>query len=246
MLNIHNLEVKVDDKIILSDINLQIKEGQILFLMGKNGSGKSTLAQAIMGNPSYNYFGQMILGDKDLLQLPMNERSNRGIFVSFQNPVEVSGVNLTTYLKEIINTNREANYESKGQNKLSAREVLDLVKAKMELLNWDNSFLKRNLNEGMSGGEKKKSEILQMLLLDPTLIVLDEIDSGLDVKALGEICSVVKSFLNLTKSLIVITHNPKILDYITPDQVVVLDSGKIKLVGESALAKQVFDSEFKI
>ncbi len=242
MLTIHNLEVTIDEQIILTDINLEVGSGEIIFLMGKNGSGKSTLAQALIGNPNYSYSGNIQFQNQDLFQLEMHERSNQGIFVSYQNPVEVAGVNITTYLKEIINANREAN----GKNNLGAREILELVKAKMQLLKWDNSFLKRNLNEGMSGGEKKKSEILQMLLLDPKLIVLDEIDSGLDVQALGEICSVIKSFLNQDKSLIIITHNPKILDYIIPDKVVLLESGKIKLIGKSELAKQIFDSEFRI
>ena len=250
MLRINNLNVSVDNKVILEGLDLSVDSGQIVFIMGKNGCGKSTLAQALMGNPQYTASGSVIFKGQDLLEMSISERSNNGLFVSFQHPVEISGVNLMTYLKEIINTNRISN----GLDKLKSREILDLVKNNMKLLNWDESFLKRNLNEGMSGGEKKKCEILQMLCLNPDLVILDEIDSGLDVQALADICTIVvkSSFenrsqnmdTNSSQSLIIITHNPRILDFIIPDKVIVIDYGKVARIGDYTLAQDIFVNGF--
>ena len=249
MLRINNLKVSVKDKVILEGFDLSVDSGQIVFIMGKNGCGKSTLAQALMGNPQYTVSGSVLFKSKDLLEMSISERSNNGLFVSFQHPVEIAGVNLMTYLKEIINTNRISN----GLDKLKSREILDLVKSNMKLLNWDESFLKRNLNEGMSGGEKKKCEILQMLCLNPDLVILDEIDSGLDVQALADICRVIKSSFenrgqnmdtNSSQSLIIITHNPRILDFIIPDKVIVIDGGKVARIGDYTLAQDIFVNGF--
>ena len=249
MLRINNLKVSVDNRVILEGFDLSVDSGQILFIMGKNGCGKSTLAQALVGNPQYTASGSVIFKGQDLLEMSISERSNNGLFVSFQHPVEISGVNLMTYLKEIINTNRISN----GLDKLKSREILDLVKSNMKLLNWDESFLKRNLNEGMSGGEKKKCEILQMLCLNPDLIILDEIDSGLDVQALTDICTVIKSSFenriqnmdaNSSQSLLIITHNPRILDFIIPDKIIVISGGKVDRIGDYTLAQYIFVNGF--
>jgi Fe-S cluster assembly ATP-binding protein len=252
MLQISNLTVKTKDtdKIILQDINLKLENGKIYCISGQNGSGKSTLAQIIMGNPEY------VLNDKSELTfttaksgniatknninpilesptLPINQinlknlspdqRSQLGIFVSMQYPTEVPGVNFLNYLKLIIELNRNA----QGLPKLQTKQTMDLIHSKLELIGWNKDILKRNLNEGMSGGERKKSEILQMLLVDPKIIILDEIDSGLDKQALETIIEVIKNFVNKEKILILITHQQKILDLFEPDQIINFREGKV-------------------
>jgi Fe-S cluster assembly ATP-binding protein len=242
MLEINNLQVKVknQDKTILSQINLEVKSGEVVFLMGKNGSGKSTLGQVIMGNPNFESSGSIYFDGKEISELSNFERSQAGIFVSFQHPIEIKGVSIVNYLKTIINKHREAT----NINKLSSREVLELVKSKLELLNWNKDFLKRDLNYGMSGGEKKKSEILQMLVLDSKLVILDEIDSGLDIDAMEIIFNIVKEFINKDKVIIIITHNSNILKYIKPNKVIVLNNGKIEKIGKSSLVEEIFKNGF--
>jgi Fe-S cluster assembly ATP-binding protein len=226
MLKIKDLKIEVGNKTILQNVNLEFAAGEIVSLSGPNGSGKSTLAQALIGNPEYNCNGKVIFKKQNLLKLEPSERSNSGLFVSFQHPTEIPGVSLVTYLKEIINSKREFDQLPK----LTAKEILEKIKGVLKLLDWDESFLKRNLNEGMSGGEKKKSEILQMLLLDPDFVVLDEIDSGLDSKALEVICSAIKSFVTKQKTLVIISHNQKIFELLKPNRILKVENSTIKEV----------------
>jgi Fe-S cluster assembly ATP-binding protein len=255
MLIISNLTVKTKaDKTILQDINLEFKLGKIYAISGQNGSGKSTLAQVIISNPEYilSQNSQLIFNqvkattvssqeiNKSVTEkptfpsskpvLPINlktlspdQRSQLGIFVSQQYPTEIPGVNFLNYLKLIIEINRQA----RGLSKLNSKQTLDLIHSKLELIGWRKDILKRNLNEGMSGGERKKSEILQMLLLDPKLIILDEIDSGLDKDALEIIVEIIKNFMNSDKTLIIITHQQKILDLLQPDEIITLKGGRL-------------------
>ena len=227
MLKISNLTVKTKDtnKIILDNINLELETGKIYAISGQNGSGKSTLAQVIIGNPEYicSDESKVILDQTDLIPLTPDQRSQLGIFVSMQYPTEIPGVNLLNYLKLILEINRKA----KGLSKLTTKQSIDLIHSKLEMIGWSKDILSRNLNEGMSGGERKKSEILQMLLLDPNLIILDEIDSGLDKQALETIIKIIKEFMNPSKTLIIITHQQKILDLIKLYKIVELKKGKI-------------------
>jgi Fe-S cluster assembly ATP-binding protein len=223
MLKIQNLTAKIDEKIILNNINLEIPSGQVVVLTGHNGSGKSSLAQIIAGNKDYfcSSNSEVFFKDKNLIDLEPHQISNLGVFVSFQNPVEVPNVSLLSYLKLISDQNRINN----RIDKLSAKEFMISIRQNLSLLGWDESWLKRNLNEGMSGGEKKKCEILQMLTLDPELIILDEIDSGLDSKSLESIGKIIQGLKN--KTVIIITHNQKILEYLKIDQEFELIKGEI-------------------
>ena len=239
-LTIHNLDTFVQQQQILYDINLSFEAGKIAFVLGQNGSGKSSLAQTIMGNPDYIATGKIYYKNQNILELSPDQRSKLGVFVSAQSPIEVNGINLANYLKLIVNYNRQV----KKLEKLSARDLLVKIKSLMSSLNWDEKFLKRSLNEGMSGGERKKCEILQMLLLDSDLIVLDEIDSGLDVEAVKVICRVVSDFLTPNKILIIISHNPKILEFFEPSSVVILKNGSIDKIGNESIATQVFNQGF--
>jgi Fe-S cluster assembly ATP-binding protein len=236
MLKISNLTVKTKDtsKTILQNINLEFEVGKVCAISGQNGSGKSTLAQAIIGNPEYilnqdaNLFFHPVtatptLQPINLITLTPDQRSQLGIFISMQYPTEVPGVNLLTYLKLIVELNRKA----RGLEKLTSKKTLDLIHSKLEIIGWRKDILNRNLNEGMSGGERKKSEILQMLLLDPKLIILDEIDSGLDKQALESVIKIIKNFITKTKTLIVITHQQTILDLLKPDKIIYLKDGKV-------------------
>jgi Fe-S cluster assembly ATP-binding protein len=227
MLKITNLSVNTKDtaKRVLDNINLELETGKIYAISGQNGSGKSTLAQVIIGNPEYviGPISKITFYDQDLLTMLPEQRSHLGIFVSMQYPTEVPGVNLLNYLKLIVEFNRKA----QKLDKLTAKQTLDLIHSKLELIGWSKDVLKRNLNEGMSGGERKKSEILQMLLLDPTLVILDEIDSGLDKEALETVVGIIKNFMNENKTLVVITHQQRILELLEPDSVIFLKGGKV-------------------
>lgn len=214
MLKITDLKISIEDNTILENVNLELKPGSVVSISGPNGSGKSTLAQVLMRNKDFQTEGEILFKNQNLLQLNSYEASNYGIYTSFQNPPEIFGVNFANYLKEMINSKRI--FENK--TKLNSKEILDKIKSIFKILDWDISFLKRNLNEGLSGGEKKKSEIIQMLLLDPDLIILDEIDSGLDSAALQSIAMAIKNIHLPSKIVIIITHNPKFLEYIKPDQ----------------------------
>jgi Fe-S cluster assembly ATP-binding protein len=227
MLKITNLSVNTKDtaKQVLDNVNLELETGKIYAISGQNGSGKSTLAQVIIGNPEYviDPISKITFDGQDLLAMLPEQRSHLGILVSMQYPTEVPGVNLLSYLKLIIELNRKA----QKLDKLTAKQTLDLIHSKLELIGWSKDILQRNLNEGMSGGERKKSEILQMLLLDPTLVILDEIDSGLDKEALETVIKIIKNFMNENKTLVVITHQQRILELLEPDSIIFLKGGKV-------------------
>jgi Fe-S cluster assembly ATP-binding protein len=225
MLSIQNLTAKIEDKIILNNINLEIQAGQTISLTGHNGSGKSSLAQIISGNKDYvnSPDAKILFEDKNILKLEPHEIARLGIFVSFQNPVEVPNVPILSFLKLISDESRIA----KGLSKYSAKEFMVQTRENLTLLSWDESWLKRNLNEGMSGGEKKKCEILQLLTLNPSLIILDEIDSGLDSESLQTIGKILQKLQLESKTLIIITHNKTILEYLNVDSQIEMKDGKI-------------------
>jgi Fe-S cluster assembly ATP-binding protein len=233
MFQVSNLSVKVDDKEILKGLNLNIKSGEIHVLMGPNGSGKSTFAQVVMGNPKYSAFkGEIKFSGKDLLDLKPNERANKGIFLSFQYPSEISGVTISNYLRLI--------YNNSHNEKLSPIAFRKFIKEKMDLLEIKEDFLKRYLNEGFSGGEKKKMEMLQMLVLEPKLAILDEVDSGLDIDALKLVSKAVEFLHDRNKlSVLVITHYTRILNYLKPDFVHVMQNGAIIKSGSKKLADEL-------
>jgi Fe-S cluster assembly ATP-binding protein len=230
MLRITNLCVRTNgetknQKMILENINLSFESGKIYSISGQNGSGKSTLAQVLIGNPEYSVDrnSQIMLDGRSLIDMKPDERSQAGMFVSMQYPTEIPGVKLLEYLKIIVKINRKG----QGLEKLTTKQTLDIIDSKLKQIGWSKEFLKRNLNEGMSGGERKKCEILQMLLLDPKLIILDEIDSGLDSKALDTVINVLQKFVTKDKTLILITHQSKILESLVPDQIIKIKAGKI-------------------
>lgn len=230
ILQIKDLHVSIDEKEILKGINLTIDLGKITALMGPNGSGKSTLVNTLMGHPNYKIVkGEIIFNGEVINDLSPDERSKRGIFLSFQYPKEISGVTISNFLRTAIN-------EGHGK-KLSILEFRDYINSKAKLLNMNKDFLSRYLNEGFSGGEKKKAEILQLLAIDPKLAVLDETDSGLDIDALKVVSKGVNTFMKSKedKTVLIITHYKRILEYIKPEHVIILIDGKIALEGESDL-----------
>lgn len=232
MLEIRNLHVEVEGKEILKGINLKFKKGKIHALMGPNGSGKSTLANVIMGNPRYIITkGKILFDGKDITKLNPNERAKKGIFLSFQNPSEVEGVAISNFLKTA--------YNNLNEKKLSAIEFRELLKEKLKLLKMPENFSERYLNQGFSGGEKKKSEILQLAILNPKLSILDETDSGLDIDALKTIASGIKILMNKNKTIIIITHYKRILEYLKPDKLLVMINGKIALKGGRELVNKL-------
>lgn len=225
MLVIQNLKAKIGGKIILNDINLTIKSGETIALIGHNGSGKSSLALIIAGCRDYetDSDSKILFSNLNILDLEPHEISRIGVFVSFQNPTEVPNVPMLSFLKLISDEARV----TKDLSKLSAKEFMVLTRENLRLIEWDESWLKRNLNEGMSGGEKKKSEILQLLTLDSDLLILDEIDSGLDSKSLSTIGNVLNILQRKKKTIVLITHNQKILDFLKIDKTIELKSGEI-------------------
>lgn len=236
MLTIENLHAEVDGKAILKGIDLDVKAGEIHAIMGPNGSGKSTLSSLIAGNEDYQVTqGEMLLKGKDLSDLDAEERAHEGIFLSFQYPVEIPGVSVTNFIKTAINANRKA----KGLEDMPASELLKKIREKAKLLDIDSKFLSRSLNEGFSGGEKKRNEIFQMAMLEPSLSILDETDSGLDIDALKIVANGVNKLKNKTNATIVITHYQRLLDYIVPDFVHVLFDGKIVKSGTKELAHEL-------
>ncbi|TWP24829.1 Fe-S cluster assembly ATPase SufC [Apibacter muscae] len=236
MLSIKNLHAGIEGKEILKGINLEIKAGEVHAIMGPNGGGKSTLSNVITGREDYEVTGGSILFEgKELLDLAPEERANDGIFMSFQYPVEIPGVSVSNFLKASINANRKA----KGLEDISAREFLDKVKEKSELLEIKKDFLSRSLNEGFSGGEKKRNEIFQMAMLEPKLAILDETDSGLDIDALRIVSNGVNKLKSKDNAVLVITHYQRLLDYIIPDFVHVLMDGKIVKSGTKELALEL-------
>ncbi len=236
MLVIKGLKAKVEDKQILNGIDLEICSGEVHAIMGPNGSGKSTLAHVLSGRPGYEITGgEVTLDGKDLLSLSPEDRARAGVFLAFQYPVEIPGVNNTYFLKAALNAVRK----SKGQEELDAMDFLDLVKAKLKPLKMDETMLQRAVNEGFSGGEKKKNEILQMAVLEPKIGILDETDSGLDIDALKVVSDGVNALRNKERSFLVVTHYQRLLDYIVPDQVHVLAKGKIIKTGGKELALEL-------
>jgi len=233
MLSIKNLKASVEGKQILNGINLEIKPGEVHAIMGPNGSGKSTLASVLAGREEYEVEGgEVIFQGADLLELSPEERAREGIFLAFQYPVEIPGVTTTNFLKTAVNEIRK----HKGLDPLDAVQFLTLMKEKMKLVNIDQSLLSRSLNEGFSGGEKKRNEIFQMAMLDPKLAILDETDSGLDIDALRIVANGVNQLKRKDNATIVVTHYQRLLDYIVPDYVHVLYKGKIVKSGTKELA----------
>ena len=236
MLSIKNLHASIGDKEILKGINIEVKAGEVHAIMGPNGSGKSTLSAVIAGNENYEVTdGEVFLDGEDLADLAPEERAHKGVFLSFQYPVEIPGVSVTNFMKTAINETRKAN----GQEEMPANEMLKVIREKSELLEIDRKFLSRSLNEGFSGGEKKRNEIFQLAMLEPKLAILDETDSGLDIDALRIVANGVNKLKSEKNAIIVITHYQRLLDYIVPDFVHVLYNGKIVKSGGKELAYEL-------
>ena len=233
MLKIENLHARIEDKFILKGIDLVINAGEVHAIMGPNGSGKSTLASIVAGKEEYEIRqGQILFENEDISELSADERAHRGIFLSFQYPVEIPGVTVTNFVKTALNETRKAN----GQTDMPANKMLKLIREKSEMLEIDRKFLSRSLNEGFSGGEKKRNEIFQMAILKPKLAILDETDSGLDIDALKIVANGVNKLRSKENATLVITHYQRLLDYIVPDFVHVLFDGKIVKSGGKELA----------
>jgi Fe-S cluster assembly ATP-binding protein len=232
LLKVTNLEASIDKVPIIKGLNLEINEGEIHVIMGPNGSGKSTLSKILVGYPAYEITaGNIEFHDKNLLEMNPETRSHEGLFLAFQYPVEISGVTNYDFLR--IAYNEKQKYQKKKE--LDPLEFMELVQGFLTILKMKNEFLNRNLNEGFSGGEKKRNEILQMLLLHPKLVILDEIDSGLDLDAMKIICDTLKTQLGKDASLLLITHYPKMLDYLQPNSIHIMKNGKIVKTGNTEL-----------
>jgi len=235
MLKINNLNAKIDKKVILNNFSLNINPGEVHAIMGPNGSGKSTLSNILSGKKGYDVTGEILYENKNLFELETEERAHKGIFLAFQYPLEIPGVNTNIFLKTSLNAIRRAN----GEKELDAIEFLNLVKEKAKNLKFEEEKLNRQLNVGFSGGEKKKNEILQMSILNPKLSILDETDSGLDIDALRIVADGVNSLRKKNNSFLIITHYQRLLDYIKPDFVHVLINGKIIKSGGPELALEL-------
>lgn len=241
MLEIHNLHAKVGDKEILKGVDLTIRDGEIHAVMGTNGAGKSTLSKVIVGDPAYEVTeGTITFNGQDLLAMKPEERANAGIFMSFQLPVEIPGVSMTNFMKAAVNARRKA----RGEEPIKAAEFIKMMKEKRQLVEIDQKLMNRSVNEGFSGGEKKRNEIFQMAMLEPTFCILDETDSGLDVDALRIVATGFNKLRKPETSAIVITHYERLLDYIRPDVVHVLIDGRIVKTGEASLAQKIEDEGF--
>tara|TARA_R110002072_G_scaffold85225_1_gene192977 strand:- start:57663 stop:58412 length:750 start_codon:yes stop_codon:yes gene_type:complete len=236
MLEIKNVHASVEDKDILKGINLQVNSGEVHAIMGPNGSGKSTLASVIAGKEEFELTqGEVLFEGNDISELDPEERAHKGVFLSFQYPVEIPGVSVTNFIKTAINESRKA----KGKEDMPASEMLKMIREKADMLEIDRKFLSRSLNEGFSGGEKKRNEIFQMAMLEPKLAILDETDSGLDIDALKIVANGVNKLRSKDNAVIVITHYQRLLDYIVPDFVHVLMDGKIVKSGSKELAYEL-------
>ena len=237
LLEIQNLHVQVEEKEILHGVDLTVGQDETHVLMGPNGTGKSTLGYAITGNPAYSVTGgSIIFNGEDITELPVNERAKKGIFLSFQNPLEVPGVTLSAFIRSAL--------EQKTGDRLHLWDFKKKLKETMALLNMDESYAERDLNVGFSGGEKKKAEILQLLMLKPSLALLDETDSGLDVDAVKTVASGIKAYHNADNALIIITHNAKILEGLQVDYVHVLDDARIVRTGDGSLVNEIIEEGF--
>ena len=236
MLEIKDLHVSIDGKKILKGLNLDVKPGEIHAIMGPNGSGKSTLSSVIAGNEDYEVTkGSIFYKDENIEDLSAEERANRGIFMSFQYPVEIPGITVTNFIKTAINSNLKA----RGEKEMAANEMLKKIRDKANMLEIDSKFLSRSLNEGFSGGEKKRNEIFQMAMLEPSLAILDETDSGLDIDALRIVANGVNKIKSSSNAIVIITHYQRLLDHIIPDYVHVLQDGKIAKSGNKELALEL-------
>ena len=236
MLKIENLHAEVDEKAILKGLNLHVKPGEVHAIMGPNGAGKSTLASVVAGKEDYEVTeGTIELNGEDISELAPEERAHAGVFLSFQYPVEIPGVTVTNFIKTAINESRKA----QGLEDMPAKDMLKKIREKSALLEIDRKFLSRSLNEGFSGGEKKRNEIFQMAMLEPKLAILDETDSGLDIDALRIVANGVNKLKSSENAVIVITHYQRLLDYIVPDFVHVLHDGRIVKTGDASLAHEL-------
>jgi len=236
MLEIRNLHANIDDKEILKGISLDVKAGELHAIMGPNGSGKSTLANVLAGKPSYKVTGgEVLLENQDLISMLPEERARAGLFLCFQHPVEVPGVRMDQFVRQSFNDIRK----SKGEDQLDVLKFDKMLKEKVEIVGIDYSFVKRSVNEGFSGGEKKRNEILQMAVLQPKLAILDEPDSGLDVDALRQVAQAINNLRTDKNAVILVTHYQRILDYVVPDKVHVFVNGTIVQSGDKKLALEI-------
>lgn len=241
LLKVENLQASVEDKEILKGINLTVNPGEVHAIMGPNGSGKSTFSNVLAGRDGYNIDGgNVIFNDKNLLDMDTEERAREGLFLAFQYPVEIPGVTNIYLLKAAVNAARK----HRGENELDAIDFLTLVREKLKQLDMDESFLYRNVNEGFSGGEMKRNEMLQMALMEPKLAILDETDSGLDIDALRIVSEGINRFRSTERGIIMVTHYQRLLDYVEPDFVHVLAGGKIIKSGDKTLAKELEDKGY--
>ncbi len=239
--NVKDFHVNIKDKEVVRGVTLQLKKGEISVIMGPNGAGKSSFANGLMGHPSYETKGNIVLDGEDISSLSADKRSKKGLFLSFQNPVEIPGVTVANFLRTAVNSRKE-----KGE-KSNPLKFMKLINEKMELLHIPVSFSSRYINEGFSGGEKKKMEILQLAMLDPKVAILDETDSGLDIDALKKVCESINILKEQNKelTLLIITHYQKMLDYLKPDHVFIMLDGKIVKKGGGELVKQLEEEGYK-
>lgn len=242
LLNIKDLNVSINDNIILKNLNLKVKKGEIHAVMGTNGSGKSTFSKIVAGHPAYSILnGNIFFNDKSIIDISPEERSHLGIFLAFQYPIEIPGVSNEDFLR--LSYNAKQRFFNKPE--VDPIQFLEIVTEKMKLVNMQPTFLNRNVNEGFSGGEKKRNEILQMILLDPDICILDETDSGLDIDALKIISDGINNFMNEEKGIILITHYQRLLDYINPNYVHVMQKGRIIKTGSLELAKELEEKGYQ-